>query len=297
MKVQLISTVACLLLGHSLDTNAADTSIAAETFMNPSKTAQLSHCKYDVLTCARSSHHTALDYSKNGDRTIVSSNAGTIAKIEHMNRNDHGMGNNVIIKHELVNGSIIYSSYSHLDSILSSLAVGNTVNRGEKIGMMGGSGKGDSDAWGIHLHFELKSKNVSGAPTKPSNYWGYVPSSPDGYGYYDPNKHIGVTNVVSPLTNGMQQYNFIPIGKWKYYRIDNSNYSSAIIELSKLKDDVDLYVKKGSKPTGSNYDCRSNIGGSNSESCAIDLNSSTSIYIGVYGYRNSDYAIKAILTN
>lgn len=293
----LIPTISSLLIFQtSVSLAIEDTYIPSETFMNPVSTAQLSHCLYGVLTCAGSTYHAAIDYSRHGDRTIVASNSGIVSRVESLNSGDHGMGNNIIVRHELVNGDTIYSSYSHLSSISSGVTEGKIVRRGETIGEMGGSGYGKSDYWGTHLHFEIKDSNVSGAPTHPAQYWGYVPANPDGYGYNNPNSYIGNSNIVEPLDSGKAVLHSISKGKWRYYSI-NTSASKAIIELSSLSNDVDLYVKVGSKPTMSSYLCRPYLGGSSSETCTINLNSSTTIYIGIDGYEASHYSIQATLFN
>lgn len=112
----------------------------AETFMHPVTTSQLSYCEYSDTTCATSSHHTGIDYSRHGDHKVVASNSGIIVNIEKMHSRDHGMGNNVLIQHTLEDNSIVYSSYSHLFSILTSLTEGQLIMRGETIGQMGDQG-------------------------------------------------------------------------------------------------------------------------------------------------------------
>jgi len=107
-----------------------------------------------------------------------------------MNSNDHGMGTNVIIEHILMDNTKIYSTYSHLSSYESTLYVGYKVKKGEKIGTKGGSGYGKLNYWGEHLHFELKTKAVTGSPYNGS-YYGYTPTNPTNYGYLNPNDFIG----------------------------------------------------------------------------------------------------------
>ncbi|KPA12496.1 Peptidase M23 domain protein, partial [Candidatus Magnetomorum sp. HK-1] len=130
-------------------------------------------------------------------RDIVSTNDGKVVRIEHMSANDHGMGNNVIVEHVLEDGSKIYSSYSHLASIESNLHEGDLIEKGEKIGVMGGSGSGVSNKWGIHLHFELKDQPVTDNPSGDGQHWGYMPTHPDNFGYHDPNAFINIISVQS----------------------------------------------------------------------------------------------------
>ncbi|NQD66381.1 M23 family metallopeptidase, partial [Bacillus haikouensis] len=58
---------------------------------------------------------------------------------------DGGYGNKVVIDHQ--NG--YKTIYAHLDSI--SVSAGQTIGRGEKIGIMGATG----ESTGVHLHIEV----------------------------------------------------------------------------------------------------------------------------------------------
>ena len=55
--------------------------------------------------------------------------------------------------------------------------------------------------------------------------------------------------------------------------------------------DCDLYVRKGSKPTGSKYDCRSWDDGSNEE---CKLSGAGEYYIGIYGYTTVSYDLNIV---
>jgi murein DD-endopeptidase MepM/ murein hydrolase activator NlpD len=168
------------------------------TFGPPASTPVLAACVYNVKTCANKSRfHAAIDYSRgDGPVAVVAANHGRVARLERMGRSDHGMGTNVILEHRLASGGRIYSSYSHLASIEPGLKKGDVVAKGQKLGIMGGSGYGQSDYWGVHLHFELKDKPVTHNPSGFETYWGYTPSNPDEYGYHDPRAYFGKVKVV-----------------------------------------------------------------------------------------------------
>jgi murein DD-endopeptidase MepM/ murein hydrolase activator NlpD len=68
-----------------------------------------------------------------------------------------GYGNTVEISH----GSGLVTQYAHLSSI--SVSNGKKVERGEKIGLVGATGRAD----GPHLHFEVR---IGGTPRNPANY-------------------------------------------------------------------------------------------------------------------------------
>jgi len=161
--------------------------------------------KYACYNCnpkAPNKYHTGVDYSyttTSSGKTSSDHNAyvvakGTVYKIEKKSSSDHGMGNNVIIEHTMSDCSKRYSTYSHLDSINSSLYLGKPVSGGDKVGVMGGSGYGSSTYYPKHLHFEMKTCGTSGTcnsykGTCSSGCWGYTPYHPDNYGYKDPNRY------------------------------------------------------------------------------------------------------------
>lgn len=75
----------------------------------------------------------------------------------------YGYGNSIVVKHEMANGEIFYSSYNHLASV--NLKQGDKVAAGSSIGTMGNSGYSS----GPHLHFEIMDKNLS--RSNPSAYY------------------------------------------------------------------------------------------------------------------------------
>ena len=110
---------------------------------------------------------------------------------------DHGLGNTVILRHELTYGRVLYTQYSHLASFASGLDTGECIAGGTHIAVMGGTGYGQDDYWSVHLHFEVKNQAVLGAPTAPNQHWGYTtPSHPDNFGYLNPQDLIGIAQVL-----------------------------------------------------------------------------------------------------
>jgi len=175
--------------------------------------SQIQKCIYAKDTCYKYGlYHTGIDYWNSGSSApyshssdiIISIGDGVIEKINRLSGNDdHGLGNNVIIKHRLLNGEVIYSLYAHMYSIDSGLQVGNMISKGGRIGIMGASGSGSLTKWSdeigrnnVHLHFEIKDSAVTNNPVGQSIYYGYTPSSPNGYGYHDPNVYIGKVEFV-----------------------------------------------------------------------------------------------------
>ncbi|MEL3974516.1 M23 family metallopeptidase [Rossellomorea oryzaecorticis] len=86
--------------------------------------------------------HKGIDIARPDDKTIKSVDNGVVVSAGW---DDGGYGNKVVIDHQ--NG--YKTIYAHLDSI--SVSAGQTVGRGEKIGIMGTTGQ----STGVHLHIEV----------------------------------------------------------------------------------------------------------------------------------------------
>ncbi|KJU85533.1 secreted protein containing Peptidase M23 domain protein [Candidatus Magnetobacterium bavaricum] len=179
-----------------------------KTFDLPTKVSE-GNCLYGNTKCLTGKHHhTSIDYA-GPDGGIprfaaVAISSGTVVEAERLSRNDHGMGNNVIIKHD--NG--IYSSYSHLAYIDSKIKKGAPVSKGQTIGIIGSSGYGDRYCYlkgkatsskckgkkdvniNNHLHFEIKTCGKSSSCTGKQS-WGHTDGNPDDYGYINPKNYIG----------------------------------------------------------------------------------------------------------
>jgi hypothetical protein len=78
-------------------------------------------------------------------------------------------GNHVILRHDLPNGTAVYSVYAHLQRGSSKLKIGNRVKVGARIGRLGGSGNSTEP----HLHFHLcdapDALNCAGMPVRFEN--------------------------------------------------------------------------------------------------------------------------------
>jgi len=72
---------------------------------------------------------------------------------------------------------------------------------------------------------------------------------------------------------------------WKYYTIDiPAGMSKLDFTTSGGSGDADLYIKRGSQPSSTSYDCRSE-NGNNNESCSFNNPTAGTWHIGLYGYR------------
>lgn len=76
-------------------------------------------------------------------------------------------------------------------------------------------------------------------------------------------------------------------GEWTYYSFDlSSGYSNLNVAISGGSGDADIYVRKGSQPTTSSYDCRPYRNGNN-ETCSFSNPDPVVWHVGVRGYRAS----------
>ncbi len=100
--------------------------------------------------------HWGVDCANNQGTPIYAAGAGTVIKAS-VGTWGGGYGNHVIID----NGNGIKTIYAHLYKV--GVAVGDRVERGQGIGLMGTTG----NSTGPHLHFEVL---VNGKKTNPMNY-------------------------------------------------------------------------------------------------------------------------------
>ncbi|MBD1379838.1 peptidoglycan DD-metalloendopeptidase family protein [Metabacillus arenae] len=96
--------------------------------------------------------HKGIDIARPSDRTIKAADNGKIVSAG----NDGAYGNKIEIDHN--NG--LRTVYAHLDSL--SVSVGDTVSKGQKIGVMGSTGR----STGVHLHFEVYKNGSLQDPLK-----------------------------------------------------------------------------------------------------------------------------------
>ena len=104
--------------------------------------------------------HKGIDVA-GGGTALVAMLAGTIT----VNKFSNGWGNYIKINHGTVNGKKIETLYAHLAK-RSHLSVGQQVNQGQNVGIMGTTG----ESTGVHLHFEV---HENGNTVDPENYVKY----------------------------------------------------------------------------------------------------------------------------
>ncbi|MCR6109942.1 peptidoglycan DD-metalloendopeptidase family protein [Bacillus sp. A301a_S52] len=106
--------------------------------------------------------HHGIDISNNQGTDIFAAESGTVTEARYMG----GYGNTVMISH-VIDGQTITTLYAHLDSI--NVSVGQRVERGEQIAVMGTTGV----STGVHLHFEVHEGGWNGQKSNsvdPLNY-------------------------------------------------------------------------------------------------------------------------------
>ncbi len=193
----------------------------AQTFYTPLESMELSgNNPYSAYNQVNNNqrYHTGGDFKSalytpsNYDTPVYPTAVGTVHKLfrtsdtntrcngssfTSVSTSNRGLGNTVIISH--TNGT--YSLYGHLDCVDAGITpgtviVGSTVET--RIGIMGNSAgtvrrnSSGGDAFGVHLHFEIKDLGVLGnvSDVPGVGFVGYTPDLPDGYGYHDPEVFI-----------------------------------------------------------------------------------------------------------
>ena len=180
-KVKWIGTLLLLLSLSSITKNVK----AAERFLWPVPNYT------NVIQSYNSSEHRAIDISQGGiaGKPVVATKSGVVvAAKDTCNCGDPytpcncngGQGNYVIIKHN--DGGL--SRYLHLQYGSVSVQVGQSVNRGAQIGLVGSSG----ESYGYHLHFDL----ATGSEWNLNNR--YNPMN-ESYEYNIINEPLSISNV------------------------------------------------------------------------------------------------------
>ena len=114
------------------------------------------------ITQGFKSTHRGVDLGKRHlTETVIAHTAGTVTAVQTGRKNNKGAtgtasyGNYVKLDH----GDGYATLYAHLASV--AVKVGQTVKRGDALGVMGNSG----NSYGTHLHFEVRANNVRIDPT------------------------------------------------------------------------------------------------------------------------------------
>lgn len=96
--------------------------------------------------------HKGIDIANHDGGPILAADSGTVLVASWADNT--GYGNRVVLDH----GNGIKTLYGHMSSF--SVVVGQTVKRGDKLGMMGSTGR----STGTHLHFEIRTSGGNANP-------------------------------------------------------------------------------------------------------------------------------------
>lgn len=119
-------------------------------------------------------YHLAIDIIGSSDDVYATAD-GTVVRSGWNNAN----GNYIVIQHNL-SGKTIYSFYAHLSS--RAVSRGTTVSKGQKIGVVGNTGK----TRGKHLHFAIVDSLWNGSYYGYSTYFTGDSRTYGGVTYYNP---------------------------------------------------------------------------------------------------------------
>ena len=120
------------------------------------------------------------------------------------------------------------------------------------------------------------------------------------YGYHTSNYRLKATlsgDDIPTLRSGVSVSGSIALNQMKYYKISAQNRQNIKSLIDLLTDDADLYVKVGSKPNQNSFDCKSTNGGITNDSCSLTTHDATDIFIGIFGYKATDYRLTVTATD
>jgi len=192
-----------LLLSVTVLYVLCQTSVLAQgsgtTFSLPVASDSGGYRKFDSTALA-GKLHTGDDYYSR-DLKALATNCGVIVKKIINGQGDHGFGNAVIVRHNLMSGAV-YSVYGHLAGFAQGVEEGRSVSRGQQIGTIGSTGSGSGGI--VHLHFEIKRSATLANPSafgsvRAETEFGYVSQragnrmtrSATDYGYFRPSSFYG----------------------------------------------------------------------------------------------------------
>jgi murein DD-endopeptidase MepM/ murein hydrolase activator NlpD len=106
-------------------------------------------------------HHDGVDLSAGCGAPIFATAAGTVIYTGYSG----GYGNRTVVSHGNVNGQLMFSTYNHQQNGGILVSVGESVSKGQNIGLVGTTGA----STGCHLHFEIGVGSATGV-VNPMNY-------------------------------------------------------------------------------------------------------------------------------
>ncbi len=107
-----------------------------------------------------------------------------------------GYGNEVILRHDEPNGSVVYTQYAHGSKVLVTL--GQKVKQDDTIMLCGNTGLADE----AHVHFGVSNQ----PPEDFVSWYEHADEQPDGRGWLDPDAYLGkaMTPAASKLPSWVE---------------------------------------------------------------------------------------------
>lgn len=109
-------------------------------------------------------------------------------------------GHGVVVDHGVVDGDRLYSYYGHLHSI--DVSQGQSVQAGQQVGTMGGTGAGGAEVFAVHLHLSIfvNTDRPIAAPGDP--------------GFVNPETFLSARGITPGTTPPLQPGDPDPGGTW-----------------------------------------------------------------------------------
>lgn len=138
---------------------------------NPSAnwTGEIAGCEYLQSDNGCGPLHPGVDFNGNGGGdTELNDPVYSVANgiVVASTYSSSAWGNVILVEHTLPDSSKVWSQYAHLNS--RGKNVGDVVNKGDQIGVIG---KGANNIYYAHLHFEIRTSNLSATFWPPNFSW------------------------------------------------------------------------------------------------------------------------------
>lgn len=108
--------------------------------------------------------HTGIDLVSLSTNKIVAAETGVVTLRTY--NPESSFGNGVELLHTLDDGTKVYTFYAHMQDGSVTCEVGDTIQQGQVIGLMGSTGLSTGD----HLHFEVRNKSGYGNDINPTSF-------------------------------------------------------------------------------------------------------------------------------
>ena len=128
-----------------------------------------------------------------------------------------------------------------------------------------------------------------------------TPTNPDFYGRFDltfPSVSEWLEIGAAPLASGVPVRSTVQQARWKEYKIVVGPGQTLTVQLFDLNQDADVYVRRDSRPTLTQFACRSILGGNAPDTCALtDTGGGGVYYVAVRGFASgtTSFTLQATL--